>query len=56
MVIVLNVGQYTGISAEIPVFYPKRYDTRKILPVSFWADISIYWQIFEVKISNISPR
>ena len=25
-IIVLNIGRYTGISAEIPVFYLKRYD------------------------------
>ena len=24
--IVLNIGRYTGISVEIPVFYPKRND------------------------------
>jgi len=27
--IVLNIGRYTGISAEIPVFYSKRYDKCK---------------------------
>ena len=31
-IIVLNIGRYTSISAEIPVFYPKRYDKCKILP------------------------
>ena len=30
--IVLNIGRYTGISAEIPVFYPKQYDKCKNLP------------------------
>jgi len=30
--IVLNIRRYIGISAEIPVFYPKRYDKCKILP------------------------
>ena len=30
--IVLNIGRYTGISAEIPVFYPKRYNKCKDLP------------------------
>ena len=29
---VLNLGRYTDISAEIPVFYPKPYDKCKILP------------------------
>ena len=28
---VLNICRYTGISAEIPVFYSKRYDKCKIL-------------------------
>ena len=28
---VLNIGRYTGISAEISVFYSKRYDKCKIL-------------------------
>ena len=32
MHIVLNFGRYTGISAKISVFYPKRYDKCKILP------------------------
>ena len=30
--IVLNIRRYTGISTEIPVFYPKRYDKYKNLP------------------------
>ena len=29
---VLNLDWYTGISIEILVFYPKRYDKCKILP------------------------
>ena len=43
MNIVLNIGQYTRISAEIPVFYPKRYDKYKNLP-----DIVLdrYWPIY----------
>jgi len=32
MDIVLNIGRYTGISADIPIFHPKRYDTCKNLP------------------------
>jgi len=32
IVIVLNIGRYTGISAEKPVFYSKRYDKCKNLP------------------------
>ena len=32
MYIVLNIGGYTGISTEIPVFYQKRYDKCKNLP------------------------
>ena len=41
--IVLNIGRYTGISAEISVFYPKRYDKCKNLP-----DIVLdrYWPIY----------
>ena len=31
ILIVLNIGRYTGISTEIPVFYPKRYDKCKNL-------------------------
>ena len=42
--IVLNIGRYTGMSAEIPIFYPKRYDKYKILldiaAWPMWADIS----------------
>ena len=30
--IVLNIGRYTGILAEIPVFYSKRYGKCKNLP------------------------
>jgi len=30
MLTVLNLGRYIGISTEIPVFYPKRYDKYKI--------------------------
>ena len=33
MLIVLNIGRDTGISAEISVFYSKRYDKYKNLPV-----------------------
>ena len=32
MCIILNIGRYTGLSAEIPVFYSKRYDKCKNLP------------------------
>ena len=41
--IVLNIARYTGKSAEIPVFYSKRYDKCKILP-----DIILdqYWPIY----------
>jgi len=36
--IVLNIGQFISISADIPVFYPKRYKKCKILP-----DIILNW-------------
>ena len=59
--IVLNIGQYTGISTEIRVFYSKRYDKCKILPdivldrmgryIAAWL---IYRPISEMKISDIS--
>ena len=41
--IVLNIDRYTVISAEIPVFYPKRYDKCRNLP-----DIVLdrYWPIY----------
>ena len=29
--IVLNIGRYTGVLADIPIFYPKRYDKCKNL-------------------------
>jgi len=38
VIIILNIGLYTDISAEIPVFYPKRYDKCKNL-----LDIVLDW-------------
>ena len=54
--IILNIGWYTGISAEISVFYSKRYDKCKnlldIILDRYWPNIatwSIYRPIFEMK-------
>ena len=48
---VLNIGRYTGILAEIPVFYPKWYVKYKNLP-----DIVLdrYWPIYR-HVVDISP-
>jgi len=61
---VLNKGRYTGISAEMSVFYPKWYDKCNILSDIFLDRYGLiyrqvvaeYQPISEMKISNISPR
>ena len=60
---VLNLGRYTGISIEIPVFYLKRYDKCTILPDiildhmgRYLATWPIYRPISEMNIFDISPR
>ena len=50
IVIVLNIGRYTGISAVILVFYPKRYDKYKNLPgivLEILANISPHGQYID---------
>jgi len=57
---ILNLGWYTGISAEILVFYSKRYDKCKILPDIVLGRYITTWPIrrliSEMNISDISPR